>query len=63
MIQIFFLFPTKGRYQKLKRGLSNTPWIIDGERKTASSVEEQLGLDLLSHFKAKSFFFFFFFNL
>ena len=31
-----------GRYRKFARGLSQTPWLIDGERKSASSVEEEL---------------------
>ncbi|CBK25351.2 uncharacterized protein [Blastocystis hominis] len=29
-----------GNYLKLQRGLSQTPWIVDGERKTEGSVEE-----------------------
>lgn len=29
-----------GNYLKLARGLSQTPWIVDGERKTEGSVEE-----------------------
>ncbi|GLE01993.1 hypothetical protein PINS_up010831 [Pythium insidiosum] len=33
----------QGRYLKYKRGLSQTPWVLDGERLGESSVEECIG--------------------
>ena len=36
MAQFFFL---TGRYNKFSRELSQTPWFIDGIRKTESSVQ------------------------
>uniref|UniRef100_A0A8C5ZRS7 tRNA pseudouridine(55) synthase n=1 Tax=Marmota marmota marmota TaxID=9994 RepID=A0A8C5ZRS7_MARMA len=44
-----------GRYNKYSRNLSQTPWIIDGERKLESSVEELISDHLLTVFKAESF--------
>ncbi|XP_029793288.1 putative tRNA pseudouridine synthase Pus10 isoform X2 [Suricata suricatta] len=44
-----------GRYNKYSRNLPQTPWIIDGERKLESSVEELISDHLLAVFKAKSF--------
>lgn len=41
-----------GRYVKLGRGLSQTPWEIDGSRKGESSVEEEISRSILPHFKA-----------
>lgn len=41
----------QGRYLKLQRGLSQTPWILDGERMGDSSVEECIGNIALSYFK------------
>ena len=38
-----FLFKKKGRYNKYSRTLSQTAWIIDGERKMISSIEETMG--------------------
>ncbi|KAL6089723.1 hypothetical protein STEG23_015603 [Scotinomys teguina] len=44
-----------GRYNKYSRNLPQTPWIIDGERKMESSVEELISDHLLAIFKAESF--------
>nr|XP_036852531.1 tRNA pseudouridine synthase Pus10 isoform X2 [Manis javanica] len=41
-----------GRYNKYARDLPQTPWIIDGERKLESSVEELISDHLLTVFKA-----------
>nr|XP_037862921.1 tRNA pseudouridine synthase Pus10 isoform X6 [Chlorocebus sabaeus] len=43
-----------GRYNKYSRNLPQTPWIIDGERKLESSVEELISDHLLAVFKAES---------
>uniref|UniRef100_UPI00398EAE2C tRNA pseudouridine synthase Pus10 isoform X1 n=1 Tax=Pristiophorus japonicus TaxID=55135 RepID=UPI00398EAE2C len=40
-----------GRYNKFSRTLPQTPWIIDGERKMESSVEELIGEPLKKMFK------------
>ncbi|XP_070788326.1 tRNA pseudouridine synthase Pus10 isoform X4 [Pituophis catenifer annectens] len=44
-----------GRYNKYSRTLPQTPWIIDGERKMESSVEELILEHLMLAFKADSF--------
>ncbi|XP_048208824.1 tRNA pseudouridine synthase Pus10 isoform X3 [Perognathus longimembris pacificus] len=44
-----------GRYNKYSRNLPQTPWIIGGERKLESSVEELISDHLLTVFKAESF--------
>ncbi|KAH0622879.1 hypothetical protein JD844_025699 [Phrynosoma platyrhinos] len=44
-----------GRYNKYSRTLPQTPWIIDGERKMESSVEELISEHLMATFKADSF--------
>uniref|UniRef100_A0A8C3SSR2 tRNA pseudouridine synthase Pus10 n=1 Tax=Chelydra serpentina TaxID=8475 RepID=A0A8C3SSR2_CHESE len=44
-----------GRYNKYSRNLPQTPWIIDGERKMESSVEELISEHLMTAFKADSF--------
>ncbi|KAG8443868.1 hypothetical protein GDO86_009165, partial [Hymenochirus boettgeri] len=44
-----------GRYNKYSRNLPQTPWIIDGERKMESSVEELITEHLVPAFKADSF--------
>ncbi|XP_015280978.1 PREDICTED: putative tRNA pseudouridine synthase Pus10 [Gekko japonicus] len=44
-----------GRYNKYSRTLPQTPWIIDGERKMESSVEELISEHLMTTFKADSF--------
>eukprot|EP00993_Chasmostoma_nieuportense_P000208 NODE_1190_length_1613_cov_60.008748_g1121_i0.p1 GENE.NODE_1190_length_1613_cov_60.008748_g1121_i0~~NODE_1190_length_1613_cov_60.008748_g1121_i0.p1 ORF type:complete len:495 (+),score=107.39 NODE_1190_length_1613_cov_60.008748_g1121_i0:59-1543(+) len=36
-----------GRYVKLQRGLAQTPWVLNGERKTKTSVQELIALSLL----------------
>lgn len=43
-----------GRYNKYSRNLPQTPWIIDGERKLDSSVEELISEHLMAEFKADS---------
>uniref|UniRef100_A0A8D0GJP7 tRNA pseudouridine synthase Pus10 n=1 Tax=Sphenodon punctatus TaxID=8508 RepID=A0A8D0GJP7_SPHPU len=44
-----------GRYNKYSRDLPQTPWIIDGERKLESSVEELISEPLVTVFKVDSF--------
>ncbi|KAM9562218.1 tRNA pseudouridine synthase Pus10 isoform 2-T2 [Guaruba guarouba] len=44
-----------GRYNKYSRNLPQTPWIIDGERKLESSVEELISEHLITEFRADSF--------
>ncbi|KAM5165516.1 tRNA pseudouridine synthase Pus10 [Mantella aurantiaca] len=44
-----------GRYNKYSRNLPQTPWIIDGERKMESSVEELITEQLMTVFKVDSF--------
>ncbi|CAJ0933389.1 unnamed protein product [Ranitomeya imitator] len=44
-----------GRYNKYSRTLPQTPWVIDGERKMESSVEELITEPLMAVFKADSF--------
>ncbi|XP_056136959.1 putative tRNA pseudouridine synthase Pus10 [Lampris incognitus] len=44
-----------GRYNKFCRSLPQTPWVIDGERRMESSVEELIGTPLLSAFRANGF--------
>uniref|UniRef100_A0A8C5MAB0 tRNA pseudouridine synthase Pus10 n=1 Tax=Leptobrachium leishanense TaxID=445787 RepID=A0A8C5MAB0_9ANUR len=44
-----------GRYNKYSRNLPQTPWVIDGERKMESSVEELITEHLMAVFKADSF--------
>ncbi|XP_075059962.1 tRNA pseudouridine synthase Pus10 [Mixophyes fleayi] len=44
-----------GRYNKYSRTLPQTPWVIDGERKMESSVEELITEQLMTVFKADSF--------
>ncbi|KAL4086611.1 hypothetical protein PRIC1_013674 [Phytophthora ramorum] len=41
----------QGRYLKFQRGLSQTPWVLDGERMGESSVEECIGDIALPFFK------------
>ncbi|KAJ7422947.1 putative tRNA pseudouridine synthase Pus10 [Willisornis vidua] len=47
--------PEHRRYNKYSRNLPQTPWIIDGERKLESSVEELISEHLMAEFKADSF--------
>ncbi|XP_068135707.1 tRNA pseudouridine synthase Pus10 isoform X1 [Hyperolius riggenbachi] len=44
-----------GRYNKYSRTLPQTPWVIEGERKMESSVEELITEQLMALFKADSF--------
>ncbi|KAG9484270.1 hypothetical protein GDO78_009926 [Eleutherodactylus coqui] len=44
-----------GRYNKYSRTLPQTPWVIDGERKMESSVEELITEQLMAVFKVDSF--------
>ena len=41
-----------GRYNKYSRTLSQTPWIIDGARKTESSIEELVCTKIQAVFRA-----------
>ncbi|XP_060687527.1 putative tRNA pseudouridine synthase Pus10 isoform X2 [Hemiscyllium ocellatum] len=43
-----------GRYNKFSRNLPQTPWVIGGERKMESSVEELIGEPLKKMFKVDS---------
>ncbi|XP_071450586.1 tRNA pseudouridine synthase Pus10 isoform X2 [Hetaerina americana] len=42
-----------GRYNKYSRTLSQTPWVIDGERRAESSVQELIGENIVKAFKAQ----------
>ncbi|XP_020495310.1 putative tRNA pseudouridine synthase Pus10 [Labrus bergylta] len=44
-----------GRYNKFCRNLPQTPWLIDGERRMESSVEELIAAPILSSFRADGF--------
>lgn len=44
-----------GRYNKFCRSLPQTPWLIDGERRMESSVEELISAPILSSFRADGF--------
>ncbi|XP_072907158.1 tRNA pseudouridine synthase Pus10 isoform X1 [Hemitrygon akajei] len=44
-----------GRYNKFSRTLPQTPWVIDGERKMESSVEELIGEPLKKMFEVDNF--------
>uniref|UniRef100_A0A8C5HNB9 tRNA pseudouridine synthase Pus10 n=1 Tax=Gouania willdenowi TaxID=441366 RepID=A0A8C5HNB9_GOUWI len=44
-----------GRYNKFCRSLPQTPWLIDGERRMESSVEELIAEHVLSAFRAAGF--------
>ncbi|GAA6229050.1 putative tRNA pseudouridine synthase Pus10 [Lates japonicus] len=44
-----------GRYNKFCRSLPQTPWVIDGERRMESSVEELIAAPILSAFRANGF--------
>lgn len=45
----------QGRYLKFKRGLSQTPWVLDGQRMGDSSVEECIGDVALPFFRGKGY--------
>jgi len=42
-----------GRYNKFSRTLSQTPWVIDGERRMESSVQEIISESLQTASKAE----------
>ncbi|XP_033127909.1 putative tRNA pseudouridine synthase Pus10 [Anneissia japonica] len=44
-----------GRYNKYSRTLSQTPWLIDGERKTQNSVEEYICIPIKKKLQAKDY--------
>ncbi|CAN9493108.1 unnamed protein product [Ophioblennius macclurei] len=44
-----------GRYNKFCRSLPQTPWLIDGERRMESSVEELIAAPILAGFRADGF--------
>ncbi|XP_034542979.1 putative tRNA pseudouridine synthase Pus10 isoform X2 [Notolabrus celidotus] len=44
-----------GRYNKFSRSLPQTPWLIDGERRMESSVEELIAAPILLSFRADGF--------
>ncbi|XP_074549002.1 tRNA pseudouridine synthase Pus10 isoform X2 [Halichoeres trimaculatus] len=44
-----------GRYNKFCRSLPQTPWLIDGERRMESSVEELIAAPVLLSFRADGF--------
>ncbi|KAI4796775.1 hypothetical protein KUCAC02_026771 [Chaenocephalus aceratus] len=44
-----------GRYNKYSRSLPQTPWVIDGERRMESSVEELIAESVLSSFRSEGF--------
>ncbi|KAJ4945859.1 hypothetical protein JOQ06_023537, partial [Pogonophryne albipinna] len=43
------------RYNKYSRSLPQTPWVIDGERRMESSVEELIAESVLSSFRSEGF--------
>lgn len=45
----------QGRYLKFKRGLSQSPWVLDGVRMGESSVEEAIGDVALPFFRGASY--------
>ncbi|CAH0492647.1 unnamed protein product [Peronospora farinosa] len=45
----------QGRYLKFQRGISQTPWILDGERMGKSSVEECIGEIALPFFQGSGY--------
>jgi tRNA U54 and U55 pseudouridine synthase Pus10 len=49
---VFFTFHV-GRYNKFSRTLSQTPWVIDGERRIKSSVQEIISGNLQAASKAE----------
>ncbi|KAK2161855.1 hypothetical protein LSH36_108g01106 [Paralvinella palmiformis] len=44
-----------GRYNKYSRDLSQTPWVVDGERRTESSIEEMICAHLQKATQAKEY--------
>jgi tRNA pseudouridine synthase 10 len=45
----------QGRYLKFQRGLSQTPWVLDGVRMGESSVEECIGDIALPFFRGSGY--------
>lgn len=43
-----------GRYNKLSRNLCQTPWIVDGQRKMESSVQEIIFEEIAPYFECES---------
>jgi tRNA U54 and U55 pseudouridine synthase Pus10 len=54
MMPIFCGIFLVGRYNKFSRTLSQTPWVIDGERRMESSVQEIISESLQAASKAES---------
>ena len=50
----FILYNIVGRYNKYSRVLSQTPWFVDGDRKSESSVQELLCTKILEIVKPQS---------
>uniref|UniRef100_A0A3B3RUW6 tRNA pseudouridine synthase Pus10 n=1 Tax=Paramormyrops kingsleyae TaxID=1676925 RepID=A0A3B3RUW6_9TELE len=50
-----YLVLSTGRYNKFSRTLPQTPWVIDGERRMESSVEELITSPLIASFQAEGF--------
>ncbi|KAK1887095.1 putative tRNA pseudouridine synthase Pus10 [Dissostichus eleginoides] len=50
-----FLTHYAWRYNKYSRSLPQTPWVIDGERRMESSVEELIAESVLSSFRSEGF--------
>lgn len=42
-----------GRYRKISRNLSQTPWILDGKRMKEDSLEEIITRELVPHFRTE----------
>lgn len=53
---INYMKQKKGRYLKFSRTLSQTKWIISGERRLQSSIEEIMGDILKAELSAKGIF-------
>ena len=50
---LYYFFPLfVGRYNKYSRNLSQTPWLIEGQRKTESSMQEIICDPIQDLFKA-----------
>jgi len=52
-----------GRYNKFSRTLSQTPWVIDGQRRMESSVQEIISESLQTASKAERNLWFFYFHI
>ena len=51
-VLMFWCSSCSGRYNKFCRSLPQTPWVIDGERRMESSVEELIAAPILSSFRS-----------